>query len=91
MNSSEDFNAIEKAKEIFSAWGVMFNPSDAQSALAKERIQVCNACEDKREMPFIHCGVCKCPLKSKVFSSVKGGCPSGKWNEIDQKFLKTNQ
>lgn len=91
MNSSEDFNAVNKIKEIFSAWGIMFNPSNAQSELASERISICDACENKREVPFIYCEICKCPLKGKVFSTVIGACPAGKWNELDKEFLKTNQ
>lgn len=91
MNISDAFKAMAKVKEIFSAWGIMFNPNDAQAELATERIQICNGCDFKRESPFIHCSMCGCALKSKIFSPVKGACPAGFWNEVDDKFLKPNQ
>lgn len=83
----EAFKLLAKVNEIFSAWGIMFNPNDEQAELATERIQVCNSCEHKRTEPYIHCGLCGCALKAKVFSPVKGACPAGKWNEIDEKLL----
>jgi hypothetical protein len=91
MNISDAFKAMAKVKEIFSAWGIMFNPNEEQAELATERIQICNGCEHKKTEPFIHCGLCGCALKAKVFSPVKGACPSNKWNEVDEKFLTTNQ
>jgi hypothetical protein len=87
MNLSDAFKAMAKVKEIFSAWGIMFNPNDAQAELATERIQICNGCENKKTEPFIHCGLCGCALKSKIFSPVQGACPDNRWNEVDAKFL----
>jgi hypothetical protein len=87
MNFKDAFKAMAKVKEIFSAWGIMFNPNDEQAELATERIQICNGCEHKREEPFIHCGLCGCALKAKVFSPVKGACPANKWDEVDDKIL----
>jgi hypothetical protein len=91
MNISDAFKAMAKVKEIFSAWGIMFNPNEEQAELATERIQICNRCEHKKTEPIIHCGLCGCALKAKVFSPVKGACPANKWNEVDEKFLTTNQ
>lgn len=87
MNLSDAFKAMAKVKEIFSAWGIMFNPTDEQAELATERIQICNGCEHKRTDPVIHCGLCGCMLKSKIFSPVKGACPDNRWDEVDAKFL----
>ena len=78
---------MTKVEEIFRAWSIWFNPDDAQSELAAERIQVCDACEHKRQNPLIHCGLCGCALKAKIYSPVKGACPDGRWNEIDNKIL----
>jgi hypothetical protein len=90
MNLSDAFKAMAKVKEIFSAWGIMFNPTDEQAELATERIQICNGCENKRTDPVIHCGLCGCMLKSKIFSPVKGACPDNRWDEVDAKFLNNN-
>jgi hypothetical protein len=78
---------MTKVEEIFKAWAIWFNPDDAQSALAADRIQICDACEHKRTEPYIHCGLCGCALKQKVYSPVKGACPAGKWNNVDDKHL----
>lgn len=88
MSSLKDaLKLISKVSEIFSAWGIMFNPNDEQAELATERIQICNACEHKKTEPLIHCGLCGCALKAKVFSPVKGACPANKWDEVDNKHL----
>jgi hypothetical protein len=78
---------MTKIEEIFKAWAIMFNPDDAQSVLAAERIQICDSCEHKRTNPMIHCGLCGCALKAKIYSPVKGACPDGRWNEVDEKLL----
>ena len=78
---------MNKALEIFKAWAIMFNPDDAQAELATERIQICETCEHKKTNPMIHCGLCGCALKAKIYSPVKGACPAGKWNEVDDKLL----
>lgn len=78
---------MTKVEEIFKAWAIWFNPDDAQSALAAERIQICDSCEHKRTNPMIHCGLCGCALKAKIYSPVKGACPDGRWNDVDDKHL----
>lgn len=82
---------MNKITEIFKSWGIMFNPDDKQADLASERIQICNACEQKKESPMIHCGLCGCALKAKIYSPVQGACPAGKWNEVDKILNKINQ
>ncbi len=47
---------MNKIEEIFKAWGIMFNPSDAQAELAGKRMQICDSCDSKRTNPIIHCG-----------------------------------
>jgi hypothetical protein len=78
---------MNKIQEIFTAWAIAFDPTQAQSELASERIQICNECEFKNTIPIIHCGECGCALKAKIFSPVKGACPKNKWDEVDNKFL----
>lgn len=74
---------MNKIEEIFKAWGIMFNPTDAQSELAAERMQICDDCDSKRTTPIIHCGECGCALKAKVYSPVIGACPRGKWTAAE--------
>jgi glycosyltransferase involved in cell wall biosynthesis len=75
---------MNKLQEIFTAWGISFNPNQDQSKLAAKRIEVCNSCEHKDETLGVNrCKVCGCALKAKVFSPVLGACPEGKWDEID--------
>ena len=82
---------MNKISEIFAAWGIMYNPNDAQADLASKRIEICNSCENKRESPFIHCSLCGCALKAKIYSPVQGACPAQKWDEVDQVLNKINQ
>lgn len=74
---------MNKVIEIFKAWNIAFNPNDSQSALAAKRIEICNSCENKKTMPIIHCGVCGCALKAKIYSPVENACPAGKWAIVD--------
>jgi hypothetical protein len=78
---------MNKIVEIFTAWGISFNPNDSQAELAAERIKVCNDCEFKQSNPIQRCTVCGCALKAKIFTPVKDACPKGKWNEVDMKLL----
>lgn len=78
---------MNKAVEIFKAWATMFNPNSVQVDLALERVQICESCEYKKISPMVHCELCDCPLKAKIYSPLKGACPAGKWDEIDEKHL----
>ena len=78
---------MNKIVEIFTAWGISFNPNDEQAQLAAERIAVCNECEFKESKPIQRCTVCGCALKAKIFTPVKDACPKGKWSDVDMKHL----
>jgi hypothetical protein len=78
---------INKVTEIFQAWRISYSPEADQAELAAERIQICNSCEFKRDNPVVHCSACGCALKKKIYSPVKGACPKGLWNEVDEKLL----
>jgi hypothetical protein len=78
---------MNKIVEIFKAWGIAFNPDDAQAKLAGERLSICNECEYMSDNHIRRCTVCGCALKAKIYSPVKGACPKGKWDEVDNKHL----
>jgi hypothetical protein len=79
---------MNKIKEIFKSWNIALDPNEIQAELASKRIEICNSCEFKVEnLGFNQCSVCGCALKAKVFSPVKGACPKGKWNEIDNVMI----
>jgi len=77
-------------KEIFIAWKTSFNPSESESKIAKDRLEICISCEykkevfEKKEWSAI-CGKCGCPLMKKVFSKEMNPCPMGYWMESDNK------
>lgn len=78
---------MNKIEEIFKAWNIAFNPDSEQSELASKRIEICNSCEHKvTNLGINRCSVCGCALKAKVFSPVKGACPKGKWDKVDEVF-----
>jgi hypothetical protein len=75
---------MNKIKEIFKSWNIALNPDETQAELASQRIEICNSCEFKVEnLGFNQCSICGCALKAKVFSPVRGACPEGKWDKID--------
>ena len=74
---------MNKIEEIFKAWGIMFNPNDAQSELAASRMEICDGCDSKKTTPIIHCGECGCALKAKIYSPKIGACPRGKWIAVE--------
>lgn len=79
---------MNKIEEIFKAWNISFNPDNEQTELASKRIEICNFCEHKvTNLGINRCSVCGCALKGKVFSPVKGACPKGKWDIIDEKKI----
>ena len=79
---------MNKFIEILRSWGIQLNPNEKQSKLAEARIAICDTCEHKKTSPTIHCGVCGCLLKSKIFSPVENACPEGKWAEVDKSMSK---
>ena len=79
---------MNKLKEIFKSWNIALNPNEEQVELATKRLEICNSCEYKVDTLGINqCSVCGCALKTKVFSPIKGACPEGKWNEIDNVMI----
>lgn len=74
---------MNKISEIFKSWGISFNPNDKQSKLAIVRLSICEKCEFKEDVPVKRCTVCGCLLKGKIYSPVKGACPKGKWDDVD--------
>jgi hypothetical protein len=79
---------MNKIKEIFKSWNIALNPDETQAELASKRIEICNSCEFKIEnLGFNQCSVCGCALKAKVFTPIKGACPEGKWDEIDNVMI----
>ncbi len=77
---------MNKLEEIFKAWGIMFNPTDAQAELAADRMQICEECDSKRIIPLIHCAECGCALKAKIYTPKIGACPRGKWVAVEMKW-----
>jgi hypothetical protein len=77
---------MNKIQEIFKAWQIAYNPNDLQSALAIDRMQICDSCDSKKETPFIHCGECMCALKAKIYTPKIGACPRGKWVAVEMKW-----
>ena len=85
---------MNKIQEIFKAWQIAYNPNDLQSALAIDRMQICDTCDSKKEIPFIHCGECMCALKAKIytpktFMDEGGSCPEKLWKGVEVQYLKT--
>ena len=77
---------MNKVEEIFKAWGIMLNPNDIQSELAIARMKICDTCDSKKDIPFIHCGECMCALKAKVYTPKIGACPKGKWVAVEMEW-----
>lgn len=79
---------MNKLVEIFSAWGISFNPNNEQNELAYERIKICDSCENKTKngIGMNTCGLCGCALKAKVFSPVYDACPAHKWLDVEDKY-----
>ena len=80
---------MNKIQEIITAWKLSFTPTEKQVELAKQRYEVCESCENKKNVvgKFPVCGLCFCPLNKKTFSPKKNSCQINKWNEVDKKFL----
>ena len=74
---------MNKIEEIFKSWGIMLNPNNIQNELAAARMEICDGCNSKKTIPFIHCGECGCSLKAKVYSPKIGACPKGKWLDVE--------
>jgi ribosomal protein L37AE/L43A len=93
---------MNKIEEIFKAWRIAFNPNDAQADLASKRIEICESCEFKQDIPIgpgLHitrCSVCGCALKGKIYTPVThldpgGSCPKNKWDSVEDEWLASKQ
>ena len=78
--------------EIIEAWAESRNPSPFRKELAIARLNICNTCEYKETIlnsikPIQICGICKCPLDKKAFTTKKGDCPLKKWDSVENSEL----
>jgi hypothetical protein len=78
---------MNKIVEIFKAWGIAFNPNNAESQLAAKRIEVCDSCQYKATIPFPMCTQCGCALKAKIYSPLRNPCPKGLWADADKEYF----
>lgn len=77
------FNPIE----IADAWiaKATSKPDSARALLAKERLKICETCDEKQAKTvagrgeYFVCGKCGCPLAGKSFSAQENACPLHKW------------
>lgn len=70
--------------EIALAWFRSANPTPEQEALAQERLNICNMCDEHvlvTRLQLHICDACGCPIHKKIFSPKAGpvACPKGKW------------
>lgn len=75
---------MNKLVEIAKSWIIAANPNDEQKRIAKDRISICDICDERKyqEMIKLHyCGKCGCPLEGKIFSPLANACPLKKWKE----------
>jgi hypothetical protein len=75
--------------EILKSFIISVSPTSIQQELANKRLEICNACEAKKIIlnklkPTTICGKCKCVLHKKIFTPLKGKCPLGKWDIIEE-------
>ena len=72
-----------KIFRILRAWLYVLLRIDRK--IAKKRYLICTGCEhsklarfQKANLEWLKCGICDCPIKSKV-QDFKGSCPDGRW------------
>jgi hypothetical protein len=83
---------MSKVFEIIEAWIESRNPSPFRQELAIARLNICETCDSKETIlkkikPIQICGICKCPLDKKVFTTKKGDCPLKKWESVENSEL----
>jgi hypothetical protein len=84
---------MTKFEEIVRAWRIKWNPTDEQKTLSKLRLDICAECPSRNEVVkgsdfWVLCNECGCPLEAKSHSPVKGACPLGKWDVVENQILK---
>lgn len=73
--------AGNKLKEIYTGWKNVVVTDEVVEALAKERMEKCNACPYKIIMLKMEvCELCHCPLIAKT-RSLETECPKGFWSK----------
>ena len=82
-----------KFEEIIKAWITKWKPTEQEKELSRQRLKICETCPSRRETLgdlrlFVICNECGCPLEGKSHSPVKGACPLGKWDKIDEQIIK---
>ena len=70
--------------EIVKALIISFNPNPKQRDIANERAETCKTCPHIKYYTHIDthmCGICGCPISSKIFSPQSGqkACPDSRW------------
>ena len=78
-------NLIEKADNIIEGWVNKWNEESLpphQKLTAKNRMALCNTCENKKNILnlYFYCKGCGCKLPEKTFSFRDTNiCPLNKW------------
>jgi hypothetical protein len=87
---------MNKFLTIAKAWGIAVFHTDEQKALADERMEECNKCENLQEVDvknmtggvinnYFLCGACGCPMQGKMYTPKDAPnehkCPKNKWKE----------
>ena len=83
---------MNKFEEIIKAWRIRWKPTEKEKLLADKRLAICKTCPSVKSLIegssfFMLCGECGCPLDGKTHSPVKGACPLGKWNDVENEIL----
>jgi hypothetical protein len=83
---------MNKFREIIEAWRIKWNPTETQKLLSDKRLEICKTCPSAKSLVqdskfWMLCGECGCPLDAKTHSPIKGACPLGKWNEVENELL----
>lgn len=83
---------MNKFQEILTAWRNKWNPTEEMKKLSEMRLRICKECAWRKEVIeginwSVICGQCGCPLDAKSHSPVKGACPLGKWNDVENTML----
>jgi hypothetical protein len=84
---------MSKVNEILTGWKkYLFEESPLDDKIANKRAKICSECPEAKkgiytailpdysfaEIQGYYCGICKCPLSTKVRSK-DSNCPKNKW------------
>lgn len=79
---------MNKIQEIIVSWGIALNPDDKQTELAAKRLEICESCVFRSNVPYKRCTVCGCALKGKVYTPKLGACPKEYWNNVEKEWFE---